>query len=66
MRITKTLSVLTLTLLACQSICGFYLINNPPAVVEDSTSFHIVLGVAALVVATTAVISVFRNAEKSA
>jgi hypothetical protein len=65
MRIPKVLSILTLVLLACQTICGFYLTNNPAAFAEVITGFHTDLGITTLVVATAAALSVFRAAKKS-
>jgi hypothetical protein len=65
MRILKVLSIITLFLLACQSICGFSLINNPLLTANSPNYFHMTLGITILVFALATTISIFYGAKKA-
>ncbi len=65
MRFSKILSVLAIVLLASQTICGFYLTNNPEAAAAGSADFHMTLGLATLATVIAATVSVFRTAKKT-
>ncbi len=66
MKLFRFFTITTLVLLASQSICGFYLANNPEAAAAGSTDFHRILGIVALAFAAGAVVSVFRKIKKTA
>lgn len=66
MRISKVLSIITLVLLACQSICGFYLANNPALTANGPNGFHMILGITILVFALATTISIICAAKKIA
>ncbi|MBN1190378.1 MAG: hypothetical protein JXA46_11545 [Dehalococcoidales bacterium] len=66
MRIAKVTSVLAMVLLASQSICGYYISQNPEAAASGSADFHLTLGIITLIVTLAATVSFFRAARKTA
>jgi hypothetical protein len=66
MRFSKVLSAITLFLVACQSVCGIYLTQNPALTASGPNGFHVFLGITILVFALAAAISVFYAAKKIA
>jgi hypothetical protein len=65
MRISKVLSVITLVLLACQSICGFSLTKNPALTANGPNGFHMILGITVLIFTLATTISIFGAAKKA-